>query len=739
MYNLLDVISNVKNPLNDEKTMEKLIDMYEKSERRSYKHNPFYADLVKSGDNGSSSIDRADREKFLIKTYNQWINNVKKIKSEDKDIIKLQRNLSNVGEIKTMKDIENLKDNYLFGKYKEGWEIETNGWSHVKSRYITEKQEKRIKVKHRLYVGCQNQDVWKMADLFKTKCEELKIPYYFKTSESRMDNMVIYADTENWLKYIDILESIGKEHPEIVGRCSKPPMLTGNLDNWIGIGDEPQQEYNNGGLSYNSTRAEIIEDSVEKVLLDDIKKYKGKNINLNGKEISFNKIFLDKATNYIMNSKNIKENSKQIREVLKKNISKGLKKLEQVENKKSDLAKSNIDDIFSIGNIGIDTYDMDKIIKEILPVIRQADSNFKEKVKENMDLRLEKVGIDPKAFCFQKSTIERAKQLEKIEEKKENNIIEKTNKNTEIDKTKVEQENKNIETRNNKMNWIKSFINDYDATEKEYQYETRFAKEDFNMKSVLTSIENNFYAGNMSENINPKLVKAQIGDEFKYEYSQKQVCAMARLLKAADNLTIEGGRNYLEEFTNIPQINSILLQMKKSEYVKEMQNLAEKNRKNQTIPKYQKTNAEQDKRYAQVYLKSGNLSKNNIKEEIEYRQNLLNSNEVMVYAGAKNKNEIPLIAKQKASLERVLARQQGKVPGKVKSENKDGKWTFEVDTQKNQEKDIFAEMIEDSKKITPESITKDTIEANITKQEIEEVINETKKIKQQQISNEITK
>lgn len=736
MDNLTEVISNVKNPLDDEKTMEKLIDMYEKSERRSYKHNPFYADLVKSEDNGNSSINIMDKEKFLIKTYNQWINNVKKMKSEDKEIIKLQNNLSKVGEIKSMRDIEILKDNYLFGKYKEGWEIETNGWSHVKSRYITEHQEKRIKVKHRLYVGCQNQDVWKMADLFKTKCEELKIPYYFKTSESRMDNMVIYADTENWLKYINILESIGKEHPEIIERCSKPPMITGNLENWIGIGDEPQQTYNNGGLSYNSTRAEIIEDSIERVLLKDIGKYKGKNININGKEISFNKIFLDKATNYIMNSKNIKGNSKQIREELKKNLSKGLKRLEQVGSKKSDLAKSNIDAIFSIGNIGIDTYDMDKIIKEILPVIRQADSNFKEKVKDDMDLRLEKVGIDPKAFCFQKSTIERAKQLKTLEDK---SVIEKTDRNTEIDNSEVEQVTKKIETKNNKMDWIKGFINDYDVTEKEYQYETRFAKEDFNMKSVLASIENNFYAGNMSENINPKLVKAKMGDEFKYEYSQKQVSAMARLLKAADNLTIEGGRNYLEEFTNIPQINSILLQMKKSEYVKEMQNLAEKNRKNQTIPKYQKTNAEQDKRYAQVYLKSGNLSKNSIKEEIEYRQNLLNSNEVMVYAGAKNKNEIPLIAKQKASLERVLARQQGKVPGKVKSENKDGKWTFEVDTQKNQEKDIFTELIEDSKKITPESITRDTIEANITKQEIEQVINETKKVRNKQISNELTK
>lgn len=259
------------------------------------------------------------------------------------------------------------------------------------------------------------------------------------------------------------------------------------------------------------------------------------------------------------------------------------------------------------------------------------------------------------------------------------------------------------------------------------------------MKSVLTSIDNNFYAGNMSENINPKLVKNEISEDFTYEYSQKQVSAMVRLLKAADNLTIDGGRNYLEEFSNIPQIDTILLQMKKSEHVRKMKNLAEKNRKNQTIPKYQKTNAEQDKKYAQAYLKSGNLSKNSIKEEIDYRKNLINSNEVMVYVGAETKEEIPLIAKQKASLEKILARQQGKVPGKVKSENKDGKWTFEVDTQKSQKKDIFTEMIEDSESITPESITKDTIEANITKQEIEQIINETQKIRNKQISNEISK
>lgn len=727
MNNFNDVIANVKNPLRNKKNIEKLIDIYEKSNRREYKINDFYANLVSGKNNNKGNINETDKQVFLIKTYNQWIDNVKKIKSKDKDIINLQRNLSRFGKVQSMSDIKNLQDNYLFGKYQEGWERITPGWNHIKSRYITERQEKEIDVKHRLYIGCQNQDVWKMMDLFKTKCEELKIPYYFKTSESRMDNMVIYSDTEHLLEYINILETIGKEYPEIIKRCVEPPILTGRLENWIGIGDEPHQKYNDGGKSYNSIRAEIIEDSIEEVLLKDIVKCQGKKFNINGAEISFNKIFLDKVTDYIVQEKKSKEDSMQIRNELKDNISKGLKKLWEIKEKKSNLYTSNYDSIFQIGDVEIDTYDMDKIIKKILPEIRQIDTNFDKKVEINMNLKLENVGIDPNLFCFEKKSIEKAKQLKTSEKEK----------NTEDDKAK--ETNKNIAKKNNKIDWIKDFINDYDATEKEYQYETRFAKEDFNMKSVLTSIDNNFYAGNMSENINPKLVKNEISEDFTYEYSQKQVSAMVRLLKAADNLTIDGGRNYLEEFSNIPQIDTILLQMKKSEHVRKMKNLAEKNRKNQTIPKYQKTNAEQDKKYAQAYLKSGNLSKNSIKEEIDYRKNLINSNEVMVYVGAETKEEIPLIAKQKASLEKILARQQGKVPGKVKSENKDGKWTFEVDTQKSQKKDIFTEMIEDSESITPESITKDTIEANITKQEIEQIINETQKIRNKQISNEISK
>lgn len=730
MENLRDVISNVKNPLDDKKTMEKLIDIYEKCERREYKYNPFYANLVKS-ENNSNHINEKDKEEFLTNTYNQWINNVKEIKSKDQNIKKLQKNLSEVGKIKSMEDIRNLQDRYLFGDYEEGWERVRNGWNHIKSRYITERKEKDIDVKHRLYIGCQNQDVWKMTYLFKEKCNELKIPYYFKTSESRNDNMVIYSDTENLGKYIEILEKIEKEHPDIIKRCAEPPILTGRLKKWIGIGDEPQQKYNDGSKSYNSIRAEIIEDSIEEVLLNDISKYQEKKVIINGKEISFNKLFLDKATEYIIKEKNSKENPIQIKEKLNQNISKGLKKLSEIREQKSNLVISNYDEIFSIGNVQIDTYDMDKIIKKILPEIRQIDSKFAEKVKDSMNLKLEKVGIDPNAFCFQKETIERAKQLKIFEREK----------NTEIDKSKTKEANKNTEKKNSKMTWIKEFINDYDATEKEYQYETRFAKEDFNMKSVLTSIENNFYSGNMSENIKPKLVKNEIGEDFTYEYSQKQISAMARLLKAADNLTIDGGRNYLEEFANIPQINNILLQMKKSDYIKEMKNQAEENRKNNSIPKYKKTMAEQDKKLAQNYLKSGNLSKKNIQDEIKYRKNLLSGDEVTVDVGAKTTKDIPLLSKQKASLTRVIARQQGKVPGKVELKDANGKWTFVVDTLKNQTKDPLMDLIEDNSYITPQKIIKDTVKSNITKQEIEQATQEIKKQKNKEIqkSNGLTK
>ncbi len=61
---------------------------------------------------------------------------------------------------------------------------------------------------------------------------------------------------------------------------------------------------------------------------------------------------------------------------------------------------------------------------------------------------------------------------------------------------------------------------------------------------------------------------------------QNLIPAMARLLKEADNLTIDGGVDYLEKFVSIPEVNKMLIQIRDNEQSKQMHKKAENNRKN---------------------------------------------------------------------------------------------------------------------------------------------------------------
>ena len=100
-------------------------------------------------------------------------------KSRGMDAKQMQQYLRGFGKVSSMDDIKRLKSNPLFEEEVNGWELQ-DGWEHIKSQYISGRTENKIQVKHRLYVGCQNQDMWKLAQLFKSKCQEQQIPFYFK-------------------------------------------------------------------------------------------------------------------------------------------------------------------------------------------------------------------------------------------------------------------------------------------------------------------------------------------------------------------------------------------------------------------------------------------------------------------------------------------------------------------------------------------------------------------------------
>ena len=268
-----------------------------------------------------------------------------------------------------------------------------------------------------------------------------------------------------------------------------------------------------------------------------------------------------------------------------------------------------------------------------------------------------------------------------------------------------------------KRKWIRGFIENYDIAETSDEYERRTYDEEKNMREVVQALDLGMF--NRKE-IVPELIKSD-GDENSIEiYSIKQITAMVRLLKAADNLTIEGGRDYLEEFSNIPFIEKTLLAMKKGGYTKELEERAQSNKDHNTIPNYNKTMAESDKEFAQEYLKSGDLFKDSVEEELKYRENQLRENQGSnIVIGKDSEMMFPKKPTMIGSLMSIISQQQGGRPGNAHEENH--VWNFVC----NKPKEI---QLEGMMKIIHDSLREDVIKSGITKSEIDGVVQETKQM-----------
>ena len=272
-----------------------------------------------------------------------------------------------------------------------------------------------------------------------------------------------------------------------------------------------------------------------------------------------------------------------------------------------------------------------------------------------------------------------------------------------------EQKQKRIAAHQRKMNWINEYVKDYNDTEAPTAYAVRTNCEDENIRRVLESIK----TGKFIENFDNNAEKYKDDPSW---YMGKVAPSMARLIKVAQSLTIDGGINYVEKFTAIPEVNKILVQIRDNEYSKQRHNEAEENRRTGNLPRYRRTRAETDRQYAQDYLRSGSLSQGSVQAEIDYRRGLTTRNLLKVSDEAEKK-DIPMLRRQQISLSRVLARQDGKTPSEAFYDKKRKGWYCFTDTRQNQ------------KNITPATITSDT--SMIGLQEINSVVQETKQLQYQ--------
>lgn len=130
------------------------------------------------------------------------------------------------------------------------------------------------------------------------KCDEHHLAYYFKFDQfaNRDDTIVIYSSTESLTKYVEILQEIKREHPDLVSRVKEPPVLTGKIDGWIGYGSEPATTPDGKRHSFNEIRAKVLESSIEKVTKQWISDHRNLQISYHGRRVSFQDYIASKST-----------------------------------------------------------------------------------------------------------------------------------------------------------------------------------------------------------------------------------------------------------------------------------------------------------------------------------------------------------------------------------------------------------------------------------------------------------
>ena len=353
-----------------------------------------------------------DKDRLVSQIFNDWKKdltlNIKddEIKKYNKDFPYLREFLKNTPYVKSAKEFFKIQRKVdvdeqletIYSKYTPFSHGES--WTYISHNSINPSKYKKFIVDHRLYLNTENIDTYKVMELFRNKCKERELDYHFKFSDNgdRDDTIVIYSDDKKLSKYLEILEEIKKEEPEIVKRAQTPPMLTGKIDGWIGYGSEPKlDEDGKNTNSFNSVRSGIIQNAISKETIKWIRENKeltkedtGLNEYLT-KQI-YDDIIKDKYRMY--KSVYEPEFQEKILKKLENDIAKN--KSEILEGRFDGIKEFNIDDI----NIEVDSEMIQRAFRPFSKKILKKDPSFLGKVRDAIKEEGLANGIDSEKFCF---------------------------------------------------------------------------------------------------------------------------------------------------------------------------------------------------------------------------------------------------------------------------------------------------------------------------------------------------
>lgn len=420
MKNYHEMYEKIENPLNDDEVVRKLIEGYSDELRTKQYYNKLVQ--VNYKEKKYKGINMDDKDRLVSQIFNEWKNDItKNISDEDiksyknQDFIRLRECIKNIPDIKDFKEnskvfnrltkLDKLDKDSKKTKLTDIYEdyapfFHGSTWTYISHNSINPSKYKKIIVDHRLYLNTENIDTYKVMELFRNKCKERELDYHFKFSDrgDRDDTIVIYSDDKKLSKYLEILEEIKKEEPEIIKRAQTPPMLTGKIDGWIGYGSEPSLDENGKNTkSFNSSRSGIIQNAISKETIKWLRESK----ELTKEDLGLNEYLTKQISDDIKDKYNRMDKSVYEPEFQEKL----LKRLEkEIEKNKSELLEGKFDKIkeFNIDGLDIEV-DSEMIQRAFRPFskkILKKDPSFLEKVRDAIKEEGLANGIDSEKFCF---------------------------------------------------------------------------------------------------------------------------------------------------------------------------------------------------------------------------------------------------------------------------------------------------------------------------------------------------
>ena len=290
----IDFYNKIKDPISAEENIRRILEVY--SNDSNFSCNNYYHPEEEA------HYDSSQFDELYLGLYNRW----KKIMLErsteeweelikegkvERDIYDFIEILKKLPDIHNGRDvrrlgnsIENEQESKLVKKYKP-LSLSWNSGEYIESRPVSGFKDKKIEVEHRLYFNVSGEDQHRFVIAFIGECEKRGLPYYIKLFEEdeRDDKIVVYSDTEDLVKYAEMLEEMQLTHPELIKKVGPPPILTGKLLDWVGYGSEPIKSAN----SYNGKRERIVKAVIDSDFKKWLNENKHKYIDYNGRRVSY--------------------------------------------------------------------------------------------------------------------------------------------------------------------------------------------------------------------------------------------------------------------------------------------------------------------------------------------------------------------------------------------------------------------------------------------------------------------